>query len=306
MPKSISPEVALDERSWIRTVALHVGIVLGLTAFTIHGHYRGEYVALTVFWAVLTAAGPRARRFASMAIPVLCVGILYDQIVPLFLQFRPDVHVSDLYHLELRLFPIHTVDGTITAPEWFAKHTSPWLDIPCGFSYMAYMFETFIVIAWLFLARDEERGSRLAWAFLLVNILGMTSWILCPAAPPWYVAQYGLGPAHLDALPSAAGAARFDALLGIHFFSGFYSRNHDVFGAMPSLHCAYPILVMLSCWTLRSKAARIAVTAFAALVCFSAVYLNHHYIVDAIAGAVTGTVAFVVTSVITRRRPGIA
>ena len=56
-----------------------------------------------------------------------------------------------------------------------------------------------------------------------------------PAEPPT-----GDGPADLAALPSPAGTARFDALLGIHYFASFYARNTNVFGAMPSLHASYP------------------------------------------------------------------
>lgn len=111
--------------------------------------------------------------------------------------------------------------------------------------------------------------STLAWGFLLVNLIGMFDWLVFPAAPPWYVAQYGAGPAQLDATPSAAGAARFDELLGVHYFADFYARSGNVFGAMPSLHVAYPTLVFL---VLRERVRLGAIMAlsFAIFVAFSA------------------------------------
>ena len=85
------------------------------------------------------------------------------------------------------------------------------LDFVCGVSYMLYLIAVFAV-GTLFWFKDRALMSRLAFAFLVVNLLGILTWMSFPAAPPWYVEQYGLGPAVMDALPSAAGAARFDQL----------------------------------------------------------------------------------------------
>jgi membrane-associated phospholipid phosphatase len=116
------------------------------------------------------------------------------------------------------------------------------------------------------------------------------------------VAQYGLGPANLSAVPSAAGAARFDALLGWHYFQGFYTRSHNVFGAMPSLHAAYPTVVLLSVWTVPRWWARAAAGAFAVLVAFAAVYLDHHYVLDVVAGVTIALVTYAVVWRILQRR----
>ena len=277
-------------------------LVCGLT---ISVNFRGEYVLLSLFWGFLTFAGPRARRFANIGLPFLMVGILYDQILPHLFQYRPEPHVADLYHLERSLFGIHTASGVLIPSEWLEQHTSPVLDVATGFGYMTYMFESFLVAAWMFL-QDEERTAKLAWAFLIVNILGFTSWILFPAAPPWYVAKYGLGPAHMDAIPSAAGAARFDALFGISYFSSFYQRSHNVYGAMPSLHVAYPLVVYLSVLGMKQRWMKALCFGFFALITFAAVYLSHHYVIDAIAGIFTALAAWglmlLIWGVFARRR----
>jgi hypothetical protein len=269
----------------------HAIITLILMAFTVEVHFRFEYVILSIFWAGITFLGPRSRRFANMAVPILLVGILYDQILPLLFPFRPEPHVADLYHLEQTLFGIHTSSGVVIPSEWLKHHTTAWLDVPTGFGYMTYMFETFIVAAWMFF-KNEDQTNRLAWAFLIVNVLGFTSWILFPAAPPWYVAEYGLGPARMDAIPSAAGTARFDAFFGISYFSGFYQRSHNVYGAMPSLHVAYPLVVLLAVWRLPQRWMRWLCLLFFIDVAFAAVYLDHHYVVDAIAGIAVAFVAY--------------
>jgi hypothetical protein len=291
MSQSSSASAAADAKSWIRATLPHALICLVLYALTISVHFRAEYILLALFWTALTFAGQRSRRFLNIGLPFLMVGILYDQILPHLFQFRPEPHVADLYNLEKAWFGIHTARGVVIPSEWFENHTSPWLDVPTGFGYMTYMFESFLVAAWMFF-QDEERTARLGWAFLIVNILGFSSWIFFPAAPPWYVAQYGLGAAHMDAIPSAAGAARFDAFFAIHYFSGFYQRSHNVYGAMPSLHVAYPFVVLLSVLGMKQRWIKIVAFLFFVLIAFAAVYLAHHYIIDAIAGIATAAIAW--------------
>ena len=114
-------------------------------------------------------------------------------------------------------------------------------------------------------------------------MLGYTTYYWYAAAPPWYVATYGLGPANLSVQANSAGCVRFDQLLGTHFFTEMYGRAADVFGAIPSLHVAYPLLAAF--FAFRFGALRIFSFCFYVLMCFSAVYLNHHYVLDIIWGS---------------------
>jgi membrane-associated phospholipid phosphatase len=97
--------------------------------------------------------------------------------------------------------------------------------------------------------------------------------------------------------------ARVDALIGVPYFAGMYGRSSDVFGAMPSLHVAYALIVALEGWSLFGGAARAASIVFFGLMCFSAVYLDHHWVLDAIAG-VTYCVAVVAGALMVQKRAG--
>lgn len=252
-----------------------------LAFVTILGRLRPEHVLADLLLVVLAWLGPRARFFLRGGLPAWMVGMLLDS-QWLWLGLRGTIHTGDLWALEQALFPAH-VDGVrSTWCAWFNVHTSPVLDFFTGFAYAAYIFE-FFAVAVLFFFTKNPRFERLCWAFFVVNALGVLTYMLYPAAPPWYILKYGPGPAVLTAPPSPAGAARFDALLGIHYFARFYSRNPNVFGAMPSLHASYPVLVLWQVWHKRWPW-RVGAAAFAALVCFSAVYLTHHYILDVTAG----------------------
>jgi membrane-associated phospholipid phosphatase len=81
---------------------------------------------------------------------------------------------------------------------------------------------------------------------------------------------------------SPAGAIRFDHLIGIPLMQGFYGKSADVFGAIPSLHIVYPFLAIVYGWKLRRF--RFISMPYFLLVCFAAVYLNHHYLLDIFIG----------------------
>ena len=85
---------------------------------------------------------------------------------------------------------------------------------------------------------------------------------------------------------SAAGAARFDELIGFPVMASFYGKSADVFGAIPSLHVVYPMLALLYGW--RLPRFRALAVAYLLLVCLSAVYLDHHYVLDILIGFAVG------------------
>lgn len=304
-PTIVAPTHRLDRRTRLqpppslRWMAAGLAICL-LSAVFLAGRMRVEHVVLLPIFGALPWAGRRAARLWATAAPFVLVGVVYDLFV-LVLPFRGAVHVADLHAWEMALFAVERGGARVILPDLFATTTSPALDLLCGFAYATYLFEVFAIALWLHF-REQRRAIQLALGFLALNLLGMAIWFSFPAAPPWYVALHGLGPAELDAVPSAAGAARFDALLGISYFQSFYARNVNVFGAMPSLHVAYPTLV--AC-LLRPFGARFFVPAlaFAGLVAFSAIYLSHHYVLDVLAGAALALVVFVALTRVYPARP---
>ena len=212
---------------------------------------------------------------------------------------RGDIHVADLHGAEMALFGI---GGQVPAA-WFEQHTHAALDLVTGVSYILYLYIPMVTAIALFFI-DRERMLLVGMAFLLTNLVGMVVYVAYPAAPPWYVADYGLGPAVLDAVPSAAGAARFDALVGIDFFTEFYKRSANVFGAMPSLHVAYPASTLFAMH--HDKRWAYPLAAFVAVVSFAAVYLQHHYVLDVLAGLLCAAAGFALARAALTRRLEVA
>lgn len=209
------------------------------------------------------------------------------------------VHIAELVELEARLFSVVTEAGPRTLSDIIAAHTHPLLDLWCGATYLCWVLGVLVATAYLF-TRDRRRAFELSLAFLLVNLAGWAIWFSYPAAPPWYVDLYGTGPAVLHAPSSAAGLARFDALLGVPLTSSLYSKSAYIFGAMPSLHVAYATLVAWVTFPISGKL-RAAGLAFAASMAFSAVYLRHHYIIDVVAGVALAVPVVLLVQALTRR-----
>lgn len=278
---------------WRWAVLVIFPLHLLVTAMTIG--IRFEHVLMDATFIVLAWASPRLRRLSFYCLPMGLTAMAYDNL-RFVTHLRGTIHVADLYAADLRWFGLDTEAGRIILPEYFRRHPNVLLDLVCGFAYLSYLYEI-IGLGFYLYFRDESRMSRLAWGFMAVNLMGMATYLIYPAAPPWYVEQYGLGPAVLDAAPSAAGAARFDELLGISYFANFYARNINVFGAMPSLHVAYPVLVFCVVVGM-GRAWAITTGLFALLVAFSAVYLRHHYVWDILMGALYGAVAYGAVSLV--------
>jgi hypothetical protein len=136
-------------------------------------------------------------------------------------------------------------------------------------------------------------------ALIVLSVAGFTTYLLLPAAPPWYVAGQGLlngpdgtplvtylKPGAFETLASALG---FD---GRYLYSlAFGSANPNLVAAFPSLHCAYPFLSFL---VLRRAFGRVGwlALAYTGLVMFSVVYTGDHWLIDCLAGLAYAYIAY--------------
>ena len=203
------------------------------------------------------------------------------------------VKLIEPWAFDYAYFGIESHQGVLTPNEWWRNHTHPILDGLSGVFYLFFVL-FFIGIAagfWRQAGRipQGEKKSILASAsigFLFLNIIGYITYFVYPAAPPWYVEMKGLSEIDWTVPANPAGALAFDHLLGVGVFQGMYGLSADVFGAVPSLHVAYPALAL----TLAIRTRMLifpSILYFAGMV-FSAVYLNHHYVFDALVGTFYG------------------
>jgi membrane-associated phospholipid phosphatase len=279
----LMPARNLKRRLWPVVVSLaYLAIIFFM------GGMRSDHVGIAAL-VLLDSYNFKTRLFLKYFFPFILTGVVFDSMRYFYWQgVAGKVHVGDPYYRDLSWFGINTfVNGVakrITPNEYFAIHHFTSLDLLCGFAYLVFVGEYLLTAFYLFFDRKFYWLKRFGWSFLTVNVLGFITYFIYPA-PPWCVSQYGLGPARMDVHPSAAAAVRFDQILGTHFFDQIYGRGVDVYGAYPSLHVAYPFLVVLTTFQIaRLKWFRAPAICFYALMCLSAVYLQHHFVVDIILG----------------------
>ncbi len=266
-----------------------------------------EQAVMLVPFAMLAFWSDRTRRFYAGMLPLLLFPLLYDLThitQPLVRHLH--VHVQEPYLFDKTYFGIHTAEGVLTPNEFFRTRHWAAVDLVTGVAYIIFVYWSLGFAAYLAAFRRDEAGrtllKRFGWTFLFMNVVGWATYYVYPAAPPWYVADYGLGPANMAARSSAAGAARWDALTGIPYFAGFYGRSADVFGAIPSLHVAYPLLTFLHGRELGKRWLDLVSLGLFLLVSFAAVYLDHHYVLDVLLGVLYTLVAWRVEKALRRRR----
>jgi membrane-associated phospholipid phosphatase len=234
---------------------------------------------------MLAMGSAASARFFRGILPMGLLGILYDAMGS-WKNFGLDprlVHNCDLHALELRFFGI-TVDGVrVTLHDWLQSHATPALDTLFAIPYGTFLAASLGFAAYLY-KRDVHRMSRFGWSFFWCNLAGFITYHLYPAAPPWYYHHYGCQ-VFLDA-PAFEGhaLARVDDALGLPYFRSMYGRSSDVFGAMPSLHVAYPLLIVLEGYGVFGPLGLFASVVFALLMAVGAVYLDHHWVLDVVAG----------------------
>lgn len=276
LPARIAP-IEVAPRVWLLP-SIGVAYVLSLAAI-------GQLHSGNIFLGALGFLDvSKTRQFLRTFLPCIVTGAIYDtfrfSLPPLI---AGHIHVAGPYVLDRTLFGV----GGSTLNEVFARHHWGVADVVAGFTYLAYVVEYLGLAMLLFFRRDTARAQTFARGFFVVSMLGFITYVVYPAAPPWYVAAHGLGPAQVAAVPSAAAAMRFDALLGTHVFANAYGHSVEVFGALPSLHVAYPALaVLLVDRTPALRWARGITVAYSLLMCFSAIYLQHHYVIDVLLGVI--------------------
>jgi inositol phosphorylceramide synthase catalytic subunit len=270
-----------------------------IAAIGLLGGLRADHVAIGLL-GFLDLYNEKSRLFLRLFSPFILTGVIFDSMRYFYWQgIAGRVHVEGPYQFERAWFGI----GGRTPNEIFLDHHWAALDLACGFAYLVYVGE-YLGMAFILFCRGRLAGvSTFARSFLLVNVMGYVTYFVYAAAPPWYVTQYGLGPARLDIRPAAAAAHRFDVILGTRFFDEMYGRGVDVFGAYPSLHVAYPLIAVLLAFRLPElRWARWPAVAFFLLMCLSAVYLQHHYVTDVVLGIVYAVAALAGVSAWERRR----
>lgn len=244
---------------------------------------RAEHLIVLAIVAALASATRWSRDLLYGLYPLGLVFLLYDGMRPMQRWGLSEgrVLVCDLRALDSRLFGFS--DGT-TLHDYFQQHTSLALDLMCAVPYATFILWSAIGGVFLYV-KDRPAMRRFMWGFFFLNVAGFVTYHVLPAAPPWYYHAHGCAVDLATKASEGPRLARVDAFLGVGYFHAMYGKASSVFGALPSLHCAYPLLLLMVGYRSFGPWLRVFAALYYAAMVFSAVYLDHHWVIDAVLGS---------------------
>lgn len=247
--------------------------------------YKSEQLVLVLFFNLLYYLSFPTRKFITGFSVFIIFWIIFDYMKAFPNYQYNTVHIKSLYTAEKTLFGIPSFNAILTPNEYFLEHTNTFSDVISGIFYLCWMPLPLIFATYLFFT-NRTQFMYFSLTFLFVNLIGFIGYYLYPAAPPWYIQQYGFV-FHAHTPGNTAGMSRFDHYFKVHIFKALYAKSSNVFAAMPSLHSSYPLIVFY--YGLKNKLGIVNLL-FATImvgIWFAAVYSSHHYLLDVIAGIIT-------------------
>ena len=198
--------------------------------------------------------------------------------------------VREVTHLDTISNPHYTILSHVEHALFFcyphkilSSFANPLFDAVAAVPYLVH-FPLPFLFAFYLLIKESRRDALLPyfWCVGWVNFVAVIIQTTYPTSPPWFTDSAVLNK-HGDIIyesPSEAGFSRMDKLLGVSVFHGLYSTSPLKFGAFPSLHVALPMVIFLNHPWLGKKFGAFHVV----LITLSAIYITHHYLVDALGG----------------------
>jgi membrane-associated phospholipid phosphatase len=206
-------------------------------------------------------------------------------------------HTSTGIDFDRALFG-HTLPNNFLQSHLFDIDVAHWYDYVTFFVYLSHFFVTLLVAAFLWRFRYPLFRR---WRAMVLGIAGtgFLTYILFPGTPPWLASQEGYLPPitrtigymwqHVGVYPAAA------------LFETSNRYVNDV-AAIPSLHAAYTLLVVLFFWSRVPLWARPLLLLYPLAMGFTLVYTGEHYVFDVVLGWVYAVAVYAAVMAFERRR----
>jgi len=165
------------------------------------------------------------------------------------------------------------------------------------YDYLALLFYSLhfvfpLAFAFMLWVSKRERFWQFSLSFVLMTYAAFAFFLYYPAAPPWFANENS----YIQGVQWPAGQA-YQALVPHKYdnfdtFSIWSKVSGNAVAAMPSLHAAFPWLVLLFAVKFYGRRGLLFL-AYSPILWFSVVYLGHHWLIDILAGIAWATVCFV-------------
>ena len=269
-------------------------LALGLATNTVRVYHW--FMLLTVPAALMSAE--RGRRFFMDLTPLFSFWLVYDRLRLVQPLVYARVAVAHPFELERWAFgwlasgsvPAHAASAWLSGHSGVLVRAVEWI---AQIVYFSHLFVVPMVILSFWALGSSRERYRAAFcqhlrAFTLLNFAAIVVYLLLPVATPWWVTLNGM------ARPTAELVAQVNianAMPGT-LIQGMIRNASQWFAAMPSLHGAYPVLLLLLFPRKRNGLAVAGIGFYACAMWTATVVLNQHYLIDLVAGALLALAAW--------------
>jgi hypothetical protein len=233
---------------------------------------------------VVLGRDPRAAvRLVRDWLPFVAALFIYDYSrnialeVGMPVQITPQIDADKV--LGLGKVPTVWLQRTLLAPHHFA-----WWEGAILIVYLSHFVVPYAAAAWLW-ARDHDDWWRYTVRFLTLIAVGLITYVLVPAAPPWMAAQHGaLG----HGVHVQRSITRGFHVLHLDLAKPVFSEGQgavNLTAAVPSLHAAFAALVAVFFWPrVRNPIGRFLLALYPLAMAFTLVLSGEHYVIDILLG----------------------
>ena len=268
-------------------LAIYLVLSVGGVA-TIGAPDRPAVLWWLVGFIVVTCAGTEGgfRRFLIDWVPVLVIAAGYDTVRAESVDLLSRAIVQPQLRFDEVVFG--GTAPTVTLQRWLnAGQGVHWWDYLAWLGYLSHFVVTLAFAAFFYVV-NRERFHRLAMLIVTVSVAGFITYFIIPAVPPWLASRQGVLPhttrteyevwSHLG-LPAVAKV-----------FNGSAQLANPV-AALPSLHAAWPLLVLLFIWP-TARRGRWVFLGYLVFMMAVLVYGAEHYVSDILLGWAYAIVVF--------------
>jgi hypothetical protein len=281
-------------------VAVCVAIVAYLAIAAATGTIRIYHFFLLVLIPFTFLAEEATKTFLVDWAPLMAFWLGYDRLRLFQRILFHRVAVEWPYKLEHASFS-WLGGGEVPAHawrEWLAGHSGVFGSSLLLIAQLVYLSHLFVfpflmMVLWI-RSRTDSRSrdlfGRHVRAFTVLHVLAVATYILLPVAPPWWVTIHG------GAMPTPQLVAQTDirSALDGTISQGLISNASQWFAAIPSLHGAYPVLLMLLAPRRTAPVAIAGIGVYGLAMWLTTVVLNQHYFIDLFAGLVAAVLAYII------------
>ncbi|WP_018350667.1 phosphatase PAP2 family protein [Longispora albida] len=290
------PETAVSS-SRRRVVAMTAWTAAFVACWLLIGLPTDPVYAFAWLWAATVAwNSDRPWRshlgFARDWLPIVLLLVLYN-LSRGFADNGAVPHVAELVQFDAWAFGWATGGETPTVwlqQKLYDPDVIHWWDVLASWVYFSHFVAALAVAVVLWL-RARPLWAAFMRRWFTLSFLGLITYFLYPAAPPWWAGKYGI------VEEVARISTRGWKAVGLHGAGNLLNTGQvasNPVAAMPSLHTAFALLVIAFFFTRIRKRWIPLLLLYPLAMTFTLVYCGEHWVIDVLVGWVYVGAAFLI------------